>query len=610
MAAPFIPAPLVAAPKPKAYSYIRLSSTPQLRGDSVRRQLKLSRDYADENDLDLDETFRDLGVSARKGKNRLEGALSEFVARIDSGEIKPGSYLLVESLDRLSREEVLVALEFFLSIIRRGVKVVTLIDRQIFDTDTLKQNIGLLYLSIGVMQRAYEESATKVRRVSEAREEARRRARDYKTPMTAKAHAWLRLTEQRTWQCVPKFVAVVNRIFAEADSGLGNIRITRHLIEDGKRDPTLAPTLSGKSHWNRSSVQSILTDQAVIGYFQPHKMVNGKRVPVGEPIADYYPVIVEPALFWRVQEIRRERLRHKGGTKGRNPRNVFTKIIFCETCSGPVYFIDKGEGVKGGQHYRCNGAVFGLCDNHKYFPYPALFSTVCELYETNISRILKERPLADETGRITELQAQIAQKQAFRKRLLDDLERDPDDDELHLRSRESRVEIRKLEQELVGVRRQIGSDQRLHSKGYFEEWSEALSKITSEDKRVQELALGQLEVAFKRIIERVTLRRDRSVILRMKQNPEGYCAEYDILSDGTIQVMRAVGPDGFTITLTRDAIVALDKPLHPGPIPNASALSIEDYQQARYGSFEERSKQVKVIRLHNRNWKVVPAKAA
>jgi hypothetical protein len=96
----------------------------------------------------------------------------------------------------------------------------------------------------------------------------------------------------------------------------------------------------------------------------------------------------------------------------------------------------------------------------------------------------------------------------------------------------------------------------------------------------------------------------------MKQNREGYCAEYDFLPDGAIENMRAVGPDGFTITITRGAIAKLEEPLSPGPIPNASTLSFEDYHRASYGSFEQRIKQVKVIRLRNRSWKVVPAVAA
>lgn len=51
-----------------AFSYIRFSSKPQERGDSLRRQVRLARDYATKHDLILDErSYQDLGISAFKG---------------------------------------------------------------------------------------------------------------------------------------------------------------------------------------------------------------------------------------------------------------------------------------------------------------------------------------------------------------------------------------------------------------------------------------------------------------------------------------------------------------------------------------------------------------
>jgi hypothetical protein len=51
--------------RPKAYSYIRMSTDLQLKGDSLRRQLEKSTVYAEENDLDLvDESrLQDIGIS-------------------------------------------------------------------------------------------------------------------------------------------------------------------------------------------------------------------------------------------------------------------------------------------------------------------------------------------------------------------------------------------------------------------------------------------------------------------------------------------------------------------------------------------------------------------
>ena len=58
-----------------AYSYLRFSTPEQAMGDSRRRQLSLAEAYARQNGLllDLGLNFRDLGISAFRGKNAKEG---------------------------------------------------------------------------------------------------------------------------------------------------------------------------------------------------------------------------------------------------------------------------------------------------------------------------------------------------------------------------------------------------------------------------------------------------------------------------------------------------------------------------------------------------------
>src|SRR5689334_6886495 len=121
----------------KAFSYLRFSRPEQMKGDSLRRQLEASAKYADEHGLELDESLQDRGVSAYRGKNRTEGALARFLDRVRSGDVKRGSVLLVESLDRLSREQVMSALSLFLDIVRAGITIVTLADNQTYSEERL-----------------------------------------------------------------------------------------------------------------------------------------------------------------------------------------------------------------------------------------------------------------------------------------------------------------------------------------------------------------------------------------------------------------------------------------------------------------------------------------
>ena len=117
----------------KAYSYLRFSTPDQMQGDSFRRQTEAARKYAEHHGLDFDDdlTFRDLGVSAFRGANVVEGALGQFIEAVNAGRVQTGSYLLVENLDRLSRDKIMPALNRFSSLLEAGITIVTLSDGKV-----------------------------------------------------------------------------------------------------------------------------------------------------------------------------------------------------------------------------------------------------------------------------------------------------------------------------------------------------------------------------------------------------------------------------------------------------------------------------------------------
>jgi DNA invertase Pin-like site-specific DNA recombinase len=87
-------------------------------GDSVRRQEKKAVEYAAQHNLTLDtRSYRDLGISAWDKTNVTKGSFGKFLLAVEKGKIPKGSYLLVESLDRISRADVGDALELLLSIV-------------------------------------------------------------------------------------------------------------------------------------------------------------------------------------------------------------------------------------------------------------------------------------------------------------------------------------------------------------------------------------------------------------------------------------------------------------------------------------------------------------
>src|SRR5262245_3463460 len=167
--------------QPKAYSYIRFSSAAQADGDSIRRQTALTEAWCERNGVTLDKKLklRDEGVSAFSGEHRDADnsdrfALAAFLESVKSGRVQKGSYLIVESLDRLSREEVGDAVEFFLGIVNRGIAVVQLTPVEIVyrrPVDTTQLIVAVVELS-----RSHSESAMKSLRIRDAWAAKRERA--------------------------------------------------------------------------------------------------------------------------------------------------------------------------------------------------------------------------------------------------------------------------------------------------------------------------------------------------------------------------------------------------------------------------------------------------
>jgi DNA invertase Pin-like site-specific DNA recombinase len=251
----------------------------QSKGDSLRRQVALAEEYAEQHGLTLDRKLKltDLGVSSFRGANATTGALSTFLRAITDGKVVPGSVLLVENLDRLSRDEIGNSFELLMGILRQGVEVVTLTDRMRFNWETINANPLPLMVSLFGFYRVHEESALKSHRLSSIWGHKWEHAAEEK--MTAKCPAWLTLAaDRKSFKVIPERVAIVRQIFKRALDGYGKMAISRHLNESGVKP-------WGRGHgWYESYIGKILGNRAVLGEFQPHKLLKGKYRPIGSPI--------------------------------------------------------------------------------------------------------------------------------------------------------------------------------------------------------------------------------------------------------------------------------------------------------------------------------------
>lgn len=353
--------------KNKAYSYLRFSTPDQMKGDSFRRQTELSRRYADEHGLELDEdlTFQDLGVSAFHGANAQDGQLGAFLAAVDQGKVRPGSTLLVESLDRLSRQSPYHAFRQLDDILRRGVRVVTLQDQKVYDAEQGELDFTDLMMSLIVMQRAHEESLTKSKRGKEAWKAKRDAAANGSRKLTGLCPNWLTLDKEKQEFIVNEDrAAIVRRIFDMTIDGIGNRSIAATLNSEG------VPPFGSSAGWSHDYIRRILENEAVVGRFQPHKrkIVDGKqkRVPVGEAIDGYFPSIVKPETFFKAMRMRKGR-KLPAGRASNAFSNLFTGMVVCGACGAPMHYENKGKPPKGGSYLVCSHARMKLgCKRHSW----------------------------------------------------------------------------------------------------------------------------------------------------------------------------------------------------------------------------------------------------
>ncbi|MBT4285785.1 MAG: recombinase family protein [Deltaproteobacteria bacterium] len=365
--------------KPLCISYARFSTPAQRKGDSLRRQIDNAKKYAKENDFIFDKSYVDEGLSAYSGKHTSEGYLGKFLKMIKDGGIPKGTTLVIENLDRLSRQNITKALSQFLSIIDAGVSIHTLMDKQTYSIENIEKNQGMLFLSIGQMYRAHDESEAKSKRLKEVWEQKRKNALELKMPTTGRLPLWLKLNRKTmTIETIPQRAAIIQRIFYMAENGKGATTIIKTFNAE-KIEPWGNPKLNNRAkQWHTSYITKIIKNKAVYGEYQPCRSlevdVNGKSKikskQVGDPIANYYPTVISEELFNKVQYIRSCN-RHSNGRIGKN-KNLFTGLAFCGYCGGTFVSADRIKKEKTLRYLCCNNARLNNGCSQKLTSFPKI----------------------------------------------------------------------------------------------------------------------------------------------------------------------------------------------------------------------------------------------
>lgn len=314
-------------PQPVAYSYLRFSSPQQATGDSIRRQVEATAAWCQRNKVQLDESIklRDEGVSAFKGAHRKNPdvhALAGFLNAVKSGRVPAGSYLIVESLDRLTREELGEAVELVLSLVNKGVKLV-----QLKRAESVLQkpvDITALVLAVVELSRGHSESKMKSERVGAAWARKQRQAAE--KIVTRRLPCWINYDDGKLVLNADK-AKVVRRLFALSRDGMGVFAISKKL--NAEKVPVIGRThFKGRPmEWSQTAIYAILTSRAAIGDYVPYKCRGEGRKPQGEPVPGYFPPVVDEAIFYTVQKGFDTRGMGRGRGKRGKHVNLFAGLL-------------------------------------------------------------------------------------------------------------------------------------------------------------------------------------------------------------------------------------------------------------------------------------------
>ncbi|WP_234836052.1 recombinase family protein [Sinorhizobium meliloti] len=207
-------------------------------------------------------------------------------------------------------------------------------------------------VAVMMFMRANEESEVKARRLREAWT-AKRKAAGVK-PMSAISPGWVRLREDRSgFDVIPERAAIVRRVFDMTLDGIGQHTIAMKLNREE------VPVFGRGKMWQRSYINKMLQDPAVIGNFTPHRVerTGGKKVRVPtETIEGYFPAVVDRETFDRVMAL------SSGRAAGQRAptANILAGLAKCLKCGSSMTRINKGDGKKGGKPYLiCSRAKVG-----------------------------------------------------------------------------------------------------------------------------------------------------------------------------------------------------------------------------------------------------------
>ena len=305
-----------------AYSYERVSQAQQAKGRGLSRQSDAAAAWASSHSLTLDTSLQlsDAGRSASKGHHLTKGALGRFLQLAQSGKLGGSPILLVEAIDRLSRQEPLDAIETILTgLVGSGVRVITLEDGAEYSRETLRSDPTKLLVLVVKMQAAYEYSARLGMRIRDSWDKAREQIRNGTIARPRQfCPAWCDWEPEQGYSLNAK--AETARLIMQMLQDHGSYVVAQHLNGIG------VPTFKGK-RWSHANVREVATSPAIYGAIRLNtKPGDGSPVEIHEGLL---PAVVTKAEAMAVKQHLAQRARSDAAGPITNTRWIGQRLTHC-----------------------------------------------------------------------------------------------------------------------------------------------------------------------------------------------------------------------------------------------------------------------------------------
>jgi DNA invertase Pin-like site-specific DNA recombinase len=307
---------------PIAHSYIRFSSKKQEHGDSLNRQMEKTEAYCIKNNIELSKKrYQDLGISAYRNATR--PSLDDMFAAIESGAIKPGDYIILEALDRLSRRGIDATTRLTSDILKSGVKIVILQDEQVLDETSVDDLVAVIRIAVAA-DIGHKESKQKSLRVQSAKNAQKEKAKN-KEFIAKKPVFWLSKNKSNDGYVFNDKKELIELVVSLREQGVGFHKIAIYLNTNNKYKPPRA------KHWSDQTIRQFILSPALYGAYQVGKVVDGKFNPDRDGLVqNYFPAIVS---FSRWKKLQPEFITRVGGN---SEHNHLAGLVRCADCGKPM----------------------------------------------------------------------------------------------------------------------------------------------------------------------------------------------------------------------------------------------------------------------------------